>query len=281
MNTCTSTAQPEREPSKFEVAAPIVRLWLLRILVPLGGHKKFIAYIVRVAKHFEKMENSRTQLLRLKHQIEQKVNDEFEPVLKKLSKTYIEATKIYLFKKLSKDYREATKICKSAKKELAEDWIIQALELEHWTEQVENNEFDKKSALKELSKLYEAAEKELKNAKFPDFITIKHFAKPKLSETDCRILEFDVLCHCEPSFARAFNIVDPPNDLLWNHLHHQDDDVALSAVLSVLLALPQDEICLSIGDNGTLAKLGKLGPVKRFTLRLLWHWHCFLVRKAC
>lgn len=259
MNTCTSTAQPEREPSKFEVAAPIVRLWLLRLLVPLGAHKKFIAGIAR----FEKIDELLTDL---EYWIEQGEDDEFD--------------RKSTLKELTKLHRAANK------KELAEDWIIQALELEHWIEQVENNEFDRKSALKELSKLHKAAEKELKDAKVPDPIAnkIKGIAKlAKLSEIDCRILELIMLLKNERSLECAFDNVDPLNDLWGQHL--QDDVSVLSAFLSVLLALPQDEIRLSLGKNGTLTKnlgLGEAGRVKTIwnVLRWVWRYYREKVRKA-
>ena len=179
MNTRTSTARPEREPFKLEsrqAPTPIARLWLLRMLVPLGAHKELL--------------------------------------------------------------------------EGGEEVIIQALGLEHWIEQEENDEFDKKSALKELSKLHEAAEKELKNAKVPDPLAnnIKQVATlAKLSETDCRILEFLTLLHTERSLACAVENLAPLDDL-WDH-----QDVV--SVLSALLALPQDEICSSLAKNSVLTKL--------------------------
>ena len=131
-----------------------------------------------------------------------------------------------------------------------EEVIIQALGLERWIEQEENDEFDKKSALKELSKLHEAAEKELKNAKVPDPLAnnIKQVATlAKLSETDCRILEFLTLLHTERSLACAVENLAPLNDL-WDY-----QDVV--SVLSALLALPQDEIRSSLAKNSVLAKL--------------------------
>lgn len=180
MNTRTSTAQPDREPFVLEsrkAAAPIVRLWLLRMLVPLGAaHKELF---VR-----------------------------------------------------------------------GDEVIIQALGLEHWIEQVENNEFDKKSALKELTKLHEAAEKELKHAKVPDPLAnnIKQVATlAKLSKTDCRILEFLTLLHTERSLACAVENLMPLNDLC----DYQD----VISVLSALLALPQDEIHSSLAKNSVLTTL--------------------------
>ena len=187
MNTRTSTAQTEREPFVLEsrkAATPIVRLWLLRMLVPLGAHKEFMEI---VSEHSER----------------------------------------------------------------EEDLIIQTLGLEHEIEQEENDEFDKNSALKALSKLHEAAEKELKNAKVPDPLAnnIKQVAKlAKLSETDCRILEFLTLLHTERPLAYVVNHFAPLDDL-WDH-----QDVV--SVLSVLLALPQDEICSSLAKNSVLTKLG-------------------------
>ena len=187
MNTRTSIAQTERDPFVLEshkAATPIVRLWLLRMLVPLGAHKEFME---SVSEHSE----------------------------------------------------------------MEEDLIIQTLGLEHEIEQEENDEFDKKSALKALSKLHEAAEKELKNAKVPDPLAnnIKQVAKlAKLSETDCRILEFLTLLHTERPLAYVVNHFAPLDDL-WD----QQDVVS---VLSVLLALPQDEICSSLAKNSVLTKLG-------------------------
>ena len=227
MNTRTSIAQPEREPFKLEsrkAPAPIVRLWLLRMLVPLGAHKEFIAEVAE------------------------------------------------------SEYYGGE-----------EDLIIQALGLEHWIEQKENDEFDKKSALKELSNLHEAAEKELKNAKVPDplannieqIATLAELSETdydifefllsetdyrlfelltllpterllaylaKLSETDCRILEFLTLLCTEQSLAYVVENYAPLNDLR----DHQD----VVSVLSALLALPQDEICLSLAKNSVLTKLG-------------------------
>ena len=179
MNTRTSTAQPDREPFVLEsrkAATPIARLWLLRMLVPLGAHKELF--------------------------------------------------------------------------ERGEEVIIQALGLEHWIEQEENDEFDKKSALKELTKLHEAAEKELKNAKVPDPLAnnIKQVATlAKLSETDCRILEFLTLLHTERSLACAVENLAPLDDL-WDY-----QDVV--SVLSALLALSQDEIHSSLAKNSVLTKL--------------------------
>jgi len=179
MNTRTSIAQTEREPFVLEsrkAATPIARLWLLRMLVPLGAHKELF--------------------------------------------------------------------------ERGEEAIIQALGLEHWIEQEENDEFDKKSALKELTKLHEVAEKELKNAKVPDPLAnnIKQVATlAKLSETDCRILEFLTLLHTERSLAHAVENLAPLDDL-WDY-----QDVV--SVLSALLALPQDEVHSSLAKNSVLTKL--------------------------
>lgn len=190
MNTRTSIAQTEREPFKLEsrkAAAPIVRLWLLRMLVPLGAHKEFME---SVSKRSEMEEDLIIQALGLKHEIEQE---------------------------------------------------------EYWIE----DELDKKSALKELTKLHRAAEKELKNAKVPGPLAnnIKQVAKlAKLSETDCRILEFLTLLRTERPLAYVVNHFAPLDDL-WDH-----QDVV--SVLSALLALPQDEILSSLGKNSVLTKLG-------------------------
>ena len=252
-----STARPKRVPpfilESREAAAPIMRLWLLRMLVPLGGHKEFIAHVAERLERCEKIENSLPQLLSLEHRVEQEVNDEF--------------VRKSALKKLSKVHRRGAKLCKAVRKNLAEDRIIQALGLEHWIEQKEK--FDRKSALKELTQLHRAAEKELKNAKVPDLFAnkLKQFAKlVNLSETDCRIIEFLMFFDTESPLACAFgNVVDPSNDL-WNH-QHQDIASIWPALLSVLLALPQDEICLSLGKNSALTKLGlclpdELGLVK-------------------
>ena len=249
-----------------KAAAPIVRLWLLRLLVPLGAHKKFIAGIAR----FEKIDELLTDL---EYWIEQGEDDEFD------RKSAIKE----LLKKLKKLNRETTELHKAAKKARAKGWIIQDLGLEHWIEQVENNEFDRKSALKELSKLHKAAEKELKDAEVPDPIAnkIKGIAKlAKLSETDCRILELIMLLKNERSLECAFYNVDPLNDLWGQHL--QDHVSVLSAFLSMLLALPQDEIRLSLGKNGTLTKNFGLGRVKTIwnVLRWVWHYYREKVRKA-
>ena len=192
-----------------KAAAPIVRLWLLRMLVPLGAHKKFIA----------------------------------------------DFADFYF------------------------DEIVQGLGLEHWwVKQGKNYVFNRKSALKELTKLHRIAEKELKNAKAPDslannikqvaklvklsetdyrvfeFLTLLHTERSlaveklaKLSETDCRILEFLTLLHTERSLAEAVNIA-PLDDLR----DHQD----VVSVLSALLALPRDEIYLSLAKNSGLIELG-------------------------
>ena len=241
MNTRTSIAQPEREPFILEsrkAAAPIVHLWLLRMLVPLGAHKEFIESIARDLDGEEFVIQARNS-----------VGEN-------------------------------------------EDLIIRTLGLEHWIEQKENDEFDKKSALKELSNLHEAAEKELKNAKVPDplannieqIATLAELSETdydsfefllfllpysdyrlfelltllpterllaylaKLSETDCRILEFLTLLCTEQSLAYVVENYAPLNDLR----DHQD----VVSVLSALLALPQDEICLSLAKNSVLTKLG-------------------------
>ena len=157
-----------------QAATPIVRLWLLRMLVPLGAHKS-----IRFTSDVET--------------------------------------------------------------------IAHALELEHWIEQQENDEFDRKTALKELSKLHRAAEKELKNAKVSDCLAnnIKRIARlAKLSETDCRLLEFTTLLHVEPSLEKAAAAFD---DL-------SSRDVV--RFLSALLALPQDEIRSSLGKDSALTKAG-------------------------
>lgn len=159
-----------------QAAPPIVRLWLLRMLVPLGAHKNI-------------------------------------------------------------DYDYASDA----------ETIAHALELKHWIEQEENDEFDRKSALKELTKLHRAAEKELKNAKVlgPLANNIKRVARlAKLSDIDCRILEFATLLHADPSLEKAAEAFD---DLLSR-------DVV--RILSALLALPQDEIRSSLGKDSALAKSG-------------------------
>lgn len=137
----TRRRRPRGNSASFTLEAnqattPIVRLWLLRMLVPLGAHKSI---------------------------------------------------------------------------RFASGTIPHALELEHWVEQEENDEFDRKSALRELAKLHRAAEKELKNAKVPDCLAtnIKRIAKlAKLSETDCRLLEFATLLHVEPSLEQAVAAFD-------------------------------------------------------------------------
>ena len=181
MNTRTSIAQPDREPFVLEsrkAAAPIVRLWLLRMLVPLGCHKEFIAYI---AERFEETANLLTQIL----------------------------------------------------------------EMEHWIEQNEN---DIKSDLKELNKLHRAAEKELKNAKVTDHPfanEIKQVAtREGFSDLDRRIFECMTLFHTERSLVYMVASFAPLNDLR----NHQD----VASVLSVLLALPQDKICLSFEKHSRL-----------------------------
>ena len=159
-----------------QAATPIVRLWLLRMLVPLGAHKSF---------HF------------------------------------------------TSDVKT----------------IAHALELEHWIEQIESDEdeLDRKSALKELSKLHRAAEKELKNAKVSDCLAnnIKRIARlAKLSEIDCRLLEFATLLHVEPSLGKA--------------TEHFDDLSSRDVVcfLSALLTLPHAEIRSSLGKDSALTKAG-------------------------
>ena len=190
MNTRTSIAQTEREPFKLEsrqAATPIVRLWLLRMLVPLGAHKEFMESI---SEHSEMEEDLIIQVLGLKHEIEQE---------------------------------------------------------EYWIE----DELDKKSALKELTKLHRAAEKELRNAKVPDPLAnnIKQVATlAKLSETDCRILELLTLLRTERPLAHVVRHFAPLDDL-WDR-----QDVV--SVLSALLALPQDEILSSLAKNSVLTKLG-------------------------
>ena len=157
-----------------QAATPIVRLWLLRMLVPLGAHKS-----IRFASD------------------------------------------------------AAT--------------IAHALELEHWIEQEENDEFDRKSALKELSKLHRAAEKELKNAKVSGCLAnnIKRIARvAKLSDIDCRLLEFATLLHAEPSLEKAAATFD--------ELSSRD----VVRFLSALLALPPAEIRSSLGKDSALAKAG-------------------------
>ena len=161
-----------------QAAPPIVRLWLLRLLVPLGAHNKI------------------------------------------MERRYLST---------------------------AGETIARALELEHWIEQEEKDEFDKKSALKELTKLHRTAEKELKKAKVSDCLAnnIKRIARlAKLSETDCRLLEFATLLQAEPSLEKAAEALD---DL-------SSRDVV--RLLSALLALPQDEIRSSLGKDSALTKAG-------------------------
>ena len=161
-----------------QAATPIVRLWLLRLLVPLGAHSKIIG-------------------------------------------------------RDSLDYGGET--------------IARALELEHWIAQEENDQFDRKSALRELSKLHRVAEKELKNARVSDCLAnnIKRIAKlAKLSETDCRLLEFATLLHVEPSLEKAAEAFD--------ELSSRD----VVRLLSALLALPHAEIRSSLGKDSALTKAG-------------------------
>ena len=162
-----------------QAAAPIVRLWLLRLLVPLGAHSKI------------------------------------------MGRNYLDTEVVVT--------------------------IARALELEHWIEQEENDAFDRKSALRELSKLHRAAEKELKNARVSDCLAnnIKRIARlAKLSETDCRLLEFATLLHVEPSLEKATEAL--------NELSSRD----VVRFLSALLALPQAEIRSSLGKDGALTKAG-------------------------
>ena len=162
-----------------QAATPIVRLWLLRMLVPLGAHSKI------------------------------------------MWRNYLDTEVVVT--------------------------IARALELEHWIEQEENDAFDRKSALRELTKLHRAAEKELKNARVSDCLAnnIKRIARlAKLSETDCRLLEFATLLHVEPSLEKATEALD--------ELSSRD----VVRFLSALLALPQAEIRSSLGKDGALTKAG-------------------------
>ena len=310
MKTRASTAQTERVPFKLEslqATAPIVRLWLLRMLIPLGAHKKFIAYIA------ERFEMTGGLLLELEHWIEQEENNESDrkSALKKLTippkatkirreatKLHRETTKLHretikIRREATKLHRETAKLRRATRKELREDWIIQALGLEHWIEQEENDAFDKKSALKELLKLHKAAEKELKNAKVPDPIAnkikrnaevVKRLSETvKLSETDCRIFEMAELFRTERSLAYMKESFAPCDLDLQNHhevasvlsvlLALPQDEIhssicsILSLLFSEMMALPQNEICLT-----SLKKASELGTVKTIWIALRWAW---------
>ena len=233
MNTRASIAQTEWEPFKLEsrqAAAPIVRLWLLRMLVPLGAHKEFIAGVAERCKMTTELLYLLTHILDLEHWIELKESDEFD----------IKST----LNELNKLHREAVKLHRAAKKAQAEDWIIQALGLEHWI----GGEFDKKSALKELIELHRAAEKEPKSTEVPPGPLANKIKQATtrawFSNIDCRIFECAALLHAEPSLMHVIASFAPLNELR----NHQD----VVSVLSTLLALPQDEICLSLEKNSGL-----------------------------
>ena len=126
------------------------------------------------------------------------------------------------------------------------DQLAELLGLSEWIDPV-RRDFDPKKVRTSLRKLYQIGERELCGAVAPPCLqgnVARLSALVGLTETDCRILEFAVLIQNE-------RLLDDTADWLG-----QLSSVKMFHALSVLLAMPENEIRLSLGAQGILARSG-------------------------
>jgi len=129
------------------------------------------------------------------------------------------------------------------------DALAAFLRLDHFLDE-DNPDSSCKTVVNEMVKLHKEAERNLRGAKPPVILTknISQLASMVgLSDTDCRILEFAVLLHCD-------SLLDDVADWLG-----QLSTEKLYRVLSVLLNLPEQEVRKSVSIKGVLHQSGLLG----------------------
>ena len=126
------------------------------------------------------------------------------------------------------------------------DGLAETLGLGEWIDPVDV-EFDVKTVRAELRTLHQIAERKWRDIAPPSLLrkNVTRLSKlVGLSATDCRILEFAVLIRNERLLDES---ADRLGELSSTKVFH---------VLSVLLDLPEQEVRLSLGAQGTLAKSG-------------------------
>lgn len=150
-------------------------------------------------------------------------------------------------------YREF--VCYS---EFRSDALAMAVGLEEWIDP-SIREYDKKAVTTQLRKIHQACEEESWDAMVPSCLqrNIKRLADlANLSETDCRILEFAVILNDGQLVALASDCLEELSTLkLFN-------------VLSVVLDLPEKDVCASLSPHGVLAKTGLLSIERQGTSSL-------------
>lgn len=171
--------------------APVLQLWLLRILVPLGAHREFIS-----ARGFGN--DALAIAVGLGHWVD------------------------------------------------ASEYGLPVFLRRHQNENGEG-EFDPVQVLKDLRKLHKRAEEQWTSAALP--ATLRSNATQlarlaRLSDTDCRVLEFAVTIHNE-------SVLDDTADWLGRL-----SSVAVPHALSVILALPEPAVRAALGSKGLLAETG-------------------------
>ena len=177
----------KRRPRARESAAqvePGILLWLLRILVPLGGHRE--------------LKNS------------------------------------YGFKSES---------------------LVAAIGLGHW---IERDDTESGAFASELRALHRKAEKQWSSVALPDCLrsNVQRLSElVGLSATDCRILEFAVAIHNEPTLDEAAELL---GRVSWHRLFR---------VLATILDVPEPEIRDALSAHGVLARSGLIpGEVDKYSV---------------
>ncbi len=128
----------------------------------------------------------------------------------------------------------------------ANDEVAKELGLGGWDDQCDE-QFDKRAALTRLRRLHKDCEELCRDEEVSPFLR-KNVERLRdlvgLTDTDCRILEFAVLLHCERLLDDAADWLGP---LSSNKLGH---------ALSVLLDLPVRDVDAALAPTGGLARSG-------------------------
>lgn len=142
--------------------------------------------------------------------------------------------------------------------EIRSDALAMAVGLDEWIDP-SPREYDQKTATTQLRKIYQACEDESWDGMVPSCLqrNIKCLAElANLSGTDCRILEFVVMLNEEQLIECAANYLGDLNTL------------GLFYVLSVILDLPEKDVCASLSSQGVLATTGLLSIDRQGTATL-------------
>ena len=142
--------------------------------------------------------------------------------------------------------------------EIRSDPLAIAVGLEEWIDP-SPREYDQKTATTQLRKIYQACEDESWDAMVPSCLqrNVKRLADlANLSEADCRILEFAVILNDGQLVALAADYLGELSTLkLFN-------------ALTVVLDLPERDVCASLSPHGVLATTGLLSIDRQGTSSL-------------